>query len=920
MSHSPAHDIVQNQPPLPNQQFSSWLRGQTALFISQIVAVLGFVLFVGEEVYYVSHLQDQKGLMEPLTILVLVDYAHVVFVTLFILVLIQVLDDNDRGSYRVRLVYERVFGNHGGDFEGELERSKRQLRLFKRRFLWFWIGMLFLYVFFACQHSYKLATSLPADSPAQVDSHAKADPHAKTDPHAKPANNSHGEHAEEPVATHTPTPTPVAVTSASSHDNHVLGTKDVVKKLAFPFVVFVFNNITLLFIYWCFLVMDIPSDEMAHRYYKYRNWSGAVITVLSLLFPVLALFNVGVLNAKGWEAYIAIFDALSGVINAIVLALLIARLDSKLIGLRSWLICILYSYAAVQPLFMVFELGDSKILARITTSVLIFVFISKIYFFLIIIYALQTGKMLNYLFCFPILRDRAKIAKNRLTPFVFTKEAALNHHRVAKVEVREGRVSRFLGRCDQGAARLFGTRRVGNVRRAVSRWFRSDQPLTISKWLGLISVSYFFVSLLGSVFRLRSMDSHTDHPSSFNIAIDYVQLGAVLLMIVTLYLVRKENRYGVHRAITLGQRTFGVNLKQRYPPQEGKNQLTKFKEYFLYFWCTTFLLYIAFWFDHKHIVFFAGEPNTVGFMLNTLFYPFIEYVLGTLNLLFVFWCFVVLQSPAFDSGDIVKQKLLINYSAFAVALVIAAFPLLLFMIGGPLLTKDNLREYATVFDGLSGTLSAIVLALLIARMDSKLFRLPHWSIGLLFTYASIQPLFVAFVLDLGVLKMVQTSVLTAALGFKICFFLIIVHTLQSGSALNYIACFPFLRDRVDSIFENQYEVRLTRNESHHFTVSIFKKNVLYYSIEKKLETRHDCDRFVRYLRKRMRDRDAYTPSLNGRPKNLRAHEELGVYWVELRSEDDDLLGESIPFRTEKEACDLIGESIEKIPYCKYNRA
>ena len=416
------------------------------------------------------------------------------------------------------------------------------------------------------------------------------------------------------------------------------------------------------------------------------------------------------------------------------------------------------------------------------------------------------------------------------------------------------------------------------------------------------------------------MDSHSDQPSSFNVAIDYVQLGAVLLMILNLYLVRKENRYGVHRAITMGQRTFGVDLKQRYPPQEGKKQLTKFKEYFLYFWCTTFLLYIAFWFDHKHIVFFAGEQNSVGFMLNTLFYPFIEYVLGTLNLLFVFWCFVVLQSPAFNSGDIVKQKLLINYSAFAVALVIAAFPLLLFMIGGPLLTKDNMREYATVFDGLSGTLSAIVLALLIARMDSKLFRLPNWSIGLLFTYASIQPLFVAFVLDLGVLKMVQTSVLTAALGFKICFFLIIVHTLQSGSALNYIACFPFLRDRVDSIFENQFEVRLTRNESHHFTVSIFKKNLLYYSLEKKLDTRNDCDRFVRYLRKRMQDREAYTPSLNGRPKNLRAHEELGVYWVELRSEIGDLLGESIPFRTEKEACDLIGESIEKIPYCKYNRA
>src|ERR1700754_4384294 len=905
MSHSPAPDVIQTQPPLPNQQFSSWLRGQTALFVSQIVAILGFVLFLGEEVYYVSHLKEQRELLEPLTILVLVDYAHVIFITLFILVLIQVLDDNDRGSYRVRLVYERVFGRHGGDFEGELKRSQDQLRMFKRRFLWFWIGMLFLYVFFACQHSYKLATAVPPGHFTEVETHSE------------PISNSHGEQEKKGLAGAGFNLIHVAGLPVSK--DHVLESIDVVKKLAFPFVVFVFNNITLLFVYWCFLVMDIPSHEMARRYYKQRNWSGGVIVILSLLFPTLALFNLGVFTEKEWEAYVAIFDALSGVINAIVLALLIARLDSKLIGLRSWLISILYSYAAVQPLFMVFELGDSKVLERITTSVLIFVFISKIYFFLIIIYALQTGKMLNYLFCFPILRDRAKDARTRITPFVFTTRA-IGNHRVANVEVREGRGSRFLARCDQCVARVVGTRRLAQARRAVSRWLRSDWPLKISKWLGVIAISYLCISLLGSVFYLHTTNAHANEPSRFNVVIDYVQLFVVLLMILALYLVRKENRYGVHRAITTGQRTFRVNVKDRYPPKEGKKQLTKFKEYFLYFWCTLFLLYIALLLDHNEISLFAGKPGSIGFMRNTLFFPFVVFLLGTLDLLFIFWCFVVLQSPAFDKEGGVRQRLPINYSAFGVALVIAAFPLLLFMIGGPVLTEGNLREYATVFHGLSGTLSAIVLALLIARMDSKLFHLPNWSIGLLFTYASIQPLFVAFALNEKVLEMVQTSVLTAALGFKICFFLIIAHSLQSGRALNYITCFPFLRDRVDSIFENQFEVRLTRTHSHSFTISIFKKNALYYSFEKKLETRNECDRFVRYLRKRMQDREAYTPSLNGRPGNSRSHEELGVYWVELRSDKGDSLGESIPFRSEKEAHDLIGESIEKIPYCKYNRA
>lgn len=47
-SHAPTIDFG-NHPPLPNQHFSSWLRGQTALFISQISAILGFILFIASE-------------------------------------------------------------------------------------------------------------------------------------------------------------------------------------------------------------------------------------------------------------------------------------------------------------------------------------------------------------------------------------------------------------------------------------------------------------------------------------------------------------------------------------------------------------------------------------------------------------------------------------------------------------------------------------------------------------------------------------------------------------------------------------------------------------------------------------------------------------------------------------------------------
>jgi hypothetical protein len=161
MSHAPVIDLGHDQPPIPNEHFSSWLRGHTTLFITQIVAVLGFVSFIASMVYYIWHIREPLELLKPATVKLIVDYAHVIFMAVFVLVLIRVLDDNDRGHYRVKRVYGRVFGKYKGSYEHELRESKKQLKDFKRRFLLFWVGMLFLYVFFACEHSYQLATSPP---------------------------------------------------------------------------------------------------------------------------------------------------------------------------------------------------------------------------------------------------------------------------------------------------------------------------------------------------------------------------------------------------------------------------------------------------------------------------------------------------------------------------------------------------------------------------------------------------------------------------------------------------------------------------------------------------------------------------------------------------------------------------------------
>ncbi len=250
--------------------------------------------------------------------------------------------------------------------------------------------------------------------------------------------------------------------------------------------------------------------------------------------------------------------------------------------------------------------------------------------------------------------------------------------------------------------------------------------------------------------------------------------------------------------------------------------------------------------------------------------------------------------------------MLLRYSFFVVLLFILAFPLLL-TLAGDSLTGNFLSDYTTVFEGLLGTLSAVSLALLVARFDSKLFGLPLLLICILFAYSGIQPLIVVFA-QTG-FETIKTSALIAAFVLKICLFLIVAHALQSGRMLEYLVCFPFLNKRVDSIFENQFEIKTSREHPSSFTLSILRKNQMVYSTETVFKSRQECDETVHTLRERMKNKASY----------WLPRAESGTYWVEVRIKGH-LICESIPVRSKEEAEELIDESIDKIPYCKYNRA
>ncbi|HEV7746103.1 MAG TPA: hypothetical protein VGO56_13975 [Pyrinomonadaceae bacterium] len=853
-SHIPVLTIAHEEAVLPNQPFSSWVRGHSTLLLSQIVAILGAVSLVASTVYYVKKSAEDaplSPLLEPENLALLIDYVHILFIVIAILALIRVLYDNGRGSYRAGLVYRRVFAPElpeeflqQEEYSRHLQTSKRQLKDFKKYFLWFWLAMFLLYVSFAFQHTYNLVTA-------------------------------HQTSASE----------------AAQIQTMPLNGVGLFKDLGFRLFNFALNNISVLFIFWCYTVLYLPQDDRTRRR-RHFWWSSFIVFGLTALFPLILLIGGPELDINGRNSYVAVFDALSGIVNALVFALLIARLDSKLIGLRSWLICILYSYAAVQPLFVVFG-QESPVFKRIMVSVLIFVLVSKIYFFLIIIYALQTGRMLTYLFCFPYANTQVDDAKKIL------KMPPLGQSGMTK----------------------------------------------LCKLSGIVALTYFFVSLINYAGLLGGVDKFFRFvPQTYrayvaavldpaDTGIDIAQCVFSLGAIVAISLIRFRDSINtdvneLSRKILPSTGLSGAtDLAERAKPQ-----LLRFRYYFRWFWMITFVLYVVLLLKHKGLGQSLGyPPDSFWDMAKVLWNPFLTFMLSTMNLLLIFWCFVILQSPTHEEPSDqtaatntdgkqwkrlltypeARQKLLIHYSGFIVALIIAAFLLLLFPAGGMKFDESNLKDYATVFEGLTGILSAVALSLLIARLDSKLIDFPASIILILFAYSAIQPLLVVFEQSGAVFRTIETAVLTSALLLKVCFFLMVFQALRKGNLLTYLVCFPFVHRRVDSIFENQFEIRITKEPAGRFSCSIWKKNHLVYLPAGAFRDRSECDIRIKKIRNLMKHDSSYK---NG-------YEE-GTHWLRIVDprKPKKTLCESIALRSLEDAERLKVESIEKIPYCKYDRS
>ncbi|MDB5228519.1 MAG: hypothetical protein JWN78_2712 [Bacteroidota bacterium] len=331
--HAEIHPPVPNKKRLPNQHFWGWLKNETALFISQIITILGIILYLATFSYYVfghdesKHAKSYEEYLD--TTKHVIFYCNIFICLLLILILTHILYKNDIGEHNARKAFERIFRREeNAEDMKRLEKAKESIKEFKVYLRLYWIfGIIYYLVFLVLDYK-----------------------------------------------------------------------ENIIPQEAKDCIAICLNTLGAMIIFLCYRVIIISNTPPSKDNISllYRNWFIVFIYLIFVVFVGITLIY-GHHPFKYMEMQL-IWLAISGVLNMICIAMLIARLDSKLIGVPSWLITLIYGYAIIQSLFPLFDAHPA-----IESIVFFLGFIFKIYFMIVIIYMMQTGRMLNFFYCSSVI-------------------------------------------------------------------------------------------------------------------------------------------------------------------------------------------------------------------------------------------------------------------------------------------------------------------------------------------------------------------------------------------------------------------------------------------------------------------------------------------------------------------------------------
>lgn len=420
MSHTQNLPPINNEPGDGDESFFSWAKKQIPFLITQVIFIF---LALGQFFYYVLH--GEEAVVANIN-LEQFEYLLYLFNLLFcvfcVIKIITIYNRNSFGKYTARKLYDHLFNTTLNDNEHKInfEKSEILLKKYKTYFLLFWLTLTVLYVtFIVTQPKHHDAGKLISETTTTTKFYYKikegnykltpedGDKNRRIIPDSSAiqkdsfySRHDHGNYSEKNLLVkYDPeiiTINPEKVfTSRQEAINYKLG----------AIISYGLNTLSIMFIFWCFLVMSSKTKGVE---IKIPMISSLIITILLIaLYPLsINLFSInGVFYEDRLTNSTVFFDALSGVINGLILALFIARLDDKLLSVPAGLISFLYFYSAIQPLFIVFDL-PSLLGETLKVIVLSIVLLFKIYFFFIVIYVIQTGRLLGYFYCFSTLDER----------------------------------------------------------------------------------------------------------------------------------------------------------------------------------------------------------------------------------------------------------------------------------------------------------------------------------------------------------------------------------------------------------------------------------------------------------------------------------------------------------------------------------